>query len=520
MKYRACSALRRLAAWTICLMVVLWQFALPAFALTGDELATMPTVTVYYQTAADGTPTPIMATPTSDTLGKAYWVTVPAEAFSFPVTLSVLANPSTTYTFTPPDGTAITADPNTVDYTGASTTITAYQDGVAIEEYHLYVSTAQMPAEVPPVSVPVQYVDAADPNNVLYSTTFTAYFNADNVVTVDPSQVPEGYTLQGSDGAFITVDENGTASPSSVTFLFSKPQTPKQGTLTVYYTDVGGVELAGAQSVLLDPGTHTITPDMGLVPEGYVLSDTSAAQVDVTVSDEGVVSPEAVTFEFTEAQAPTTEPPTEPPTQAPSETTGGTVTEGPATETPTASPAETPTATPVAELTPVSRYAVTNVVANFRTETSTDSAKAFANVNSGTYVWVYGTLDVPDANGTPRTWAKISYNGTDCYVWNSLIDTLSQQDSDAYNYSQPSPVPGTETSAPPATDTPTPVPTDTPTAPPTDTPVPAQVTGYFITLSDAPLAAGRGQRHHAWHRAFRHARLCGRAELRRGRRLA
>lgn len=492
MKYRACSALRRMAAWLVCLLVLMWQVALPAFALTGDELATMPTVTVYYQTAAEASPTPIMATPTSDTQGKAFWVTLPAEAFSFPVTLTVLPNPSTTYTFTPPDGSAVTADPNTVDYTGASTVITAYQDGVAIEEYRLYVSTAQVPVEVPPATVQVNYVDVDDPNNVLYSTTFTAYYNVDNVVMVDAAQVPEGYTLQGENGAYVTVDENGIASPSSVTFYFTKPQTPKQGTLTVYYTDAGGNELAGAQTQTLDPGTYTIAPDMSLVPEGYVANPDKPTQVEVTVGSDGIVSPEAVTFEFIEAQVPSTEPPTEPPTQAPTETTGGTVTESPATEPLPETPTESPTATPVPQLVPVNRYAVTNTTANFRTETDTNSKKAFADVNSGTYVWVYGTLDVTDAEGSVRTWASISYNGTDCFVWNSLIDTLSQQDSDAYNYSQPSAVPGTETSAPPATDTPSPAPTDTPTPAPTDTPVPVQVTGYFITLADAPLAAGPG----------------------------
>lgn len=492
MKYRAFSALRRIAASMVCLLVLMWQVALPALALTPDELAAMPTVTVYYQIAADAAPTPLMATPTSDTQGKAFWVTLPAEAFSFPITLSVLANPSTTYTFTPPDGTAVTADVGTVDYTGASTPITAYQDGVAIEEYRLYVSTAQVPVEVPPATVQVNYVDADDPNNVLYSTTFTAYYNTDNVVMVDDSQVPAGYTLQGDNGAMVTVDETGTASPSSVTFVFKKQETPKQGTLTVYYTDIGGNELAGTQTLTLDPGPHTITPDMSLVPAGYVSNPDKPTQVDVTVGNDGVVTPEAVTFEFVEAQAPSTEPPTEPPTQEPTETTGGTVTEPPITEQPPESPTESTGATPAPQLVPVNRYAVTNVVANFRTATDVTSKKAFADVNSGTYVWVYGTLDVTDAEGVLGTWASISYNGTDCFVLNSLIDTLSQQDSDAYNYSQPSAVPGTETSAPPVTESPSPTPTNTPSAAPTDSPAPAQVTGYFITLTDAPLAAGPG----------------------------
>ncbi|HPS81850.1 MAG TPA: MucBP domain-containing protein, partial [Candidatus Limiplasma sp.] len=256
MKHRAGSSLRRLAAWTICLMMALWQFAAPALALTGEELASMPTVSVNYKTAEDGEMTSMAASPTTDPTGnKAYWVTVPVEAFSFPMTLSIVPNGASTYTFDPPDGTEIMPDATVVDYTGAPTLITAYQeDGVAIDTYYLYVSAAAMPPEVAPASVPVQYVDADDPGNVLYSTTFTAYYNANNVVTVDPSVVPEGYTLQGDDGVAVTVDETGAANPSSVTFLFSKPQTPKKGTVTVSYTDAGGNELANTQTLELDPG--------------------------------------------------------------------------------------------------------------------------------------------------------------------------------------------------------------------------------------------------------------------------
>lgn len=64
------------AAWTSC------------FRPAEQEMATMPTVTVYYQTVQDGEIAAMIATPTSDLMGKAYWVTLPAEAFAFPVTLA------------------------------------------------------------------------------------------------------------------------------------------------------------------------------------------------------------------------------------------------------------------------------------------------------------------------------------------------------------------------------------------------------------------------------------------------
>ena len=101
------------------MLLLLTQTALPALALTQDEALALPTVTVYYQTTQDGAPTPVAATPTQDATGYAFWATLPIDAFSYPITLSILpsqANPG--YTFTPTDGTAITADANTVDYTG------------------------------------------------------------------------------------------------------------------------------------------------------------------------------------------------------------------------------------------------------------------------------------------------------------------------------------------------------------------------------------------------------------------
>ena len=139
MKDRTHPALRRLAAWMVSLWLLLAQLALPAYALTQAEISAMPTVTVTYQTAADAQPTAMPATPTSDPYGKAYWVTLPAEAFGFPITLSVAASPEApNYVFDPTEG-VITTGADTVDFTGASTVISAYQDGVLMEQYHLYV---------------------------------------------------------------------------------------------------------------------------------------------------------------------------------------------------------------------------------------------------------------------------------------------------------------------------------------------------------------------------------------------
>ncbi len=295
MKYRVVSALRRLAAMVTILLLLGPQLALPAFALTQDEINAMPTVTLYYQTTADGGQQAIAATPTEDSMGKAYWAMLPGEAFSYPITLSVMASPvNPAYTFTPTDGSPLAVDVATVDYSGMFTTIVAYQDGNAMEQYNLYVSTVEMPITVEPVSVPVTYVDADNPSNILYSTTFTAYYDQENVVYADTGAVPSGYVLQGDNAAYITVDQYGSASPASVTFYFSKPVV--QGSVTIYYEDTDGNELAGAQTETLDPGTYTYYADAGMVPSGYTL--VSASEVQVTVGSDGTTTPEVVVFTY------------------------------------------------------------------------------------------------------------------------------------------------------------------------------------------------------------------------------
>jgi hypothetical protein len=175
MKYRAQSALRRLAAWIISLFVLVSQLALPAYALTQAEIDAMPTVTVYYQTAQDAASCP-SSPRRPPTCRQGLLAVLPAEAFSFPVTLSVLAVPGTTNTFT---------RRTLGDHRGCGHRrlyrnfhgdylLSGRRPRGGIPPVR---STAEMPAEVPPAEVAVTYVDADNPSNVLYSTTFTAYYN-------------------------------------------------------------------------------------------------------------------------------------------------------------------------------------------------------------------------------------------------------------------------------------------------------------------------------------------------------
>ena len=280
------------------MLVIFLVFAQAALAteLTPEELLTMPTVSITY-TLQDGGETLVLdATPTLSPQGKAYWVMLPAEAFSFPMTLTITASETAPYTFIPMTGDTLVTDINTVDYEGLSTLITAYQNDVMVDTYRLYVSPAEMPLVVTPAEVPVYYVDAENNATVLHYEVVLAYYDQVNTYTADTSLVPANYTLVGNSSATVTVNELGQATPEWVTFYFQAQAV--QGTLQVYYTDPFGTEIAASQTLTLDPGTHTVTPNPSDLPSGYVLSPESPAQVDVTVDDQGVVTPEVVTFTY------------------------------------------------------------------------------------------------------------------------------------------------------------------------------------------------------------------------------
>ncbi|MFH1880201.1 MAG: MucBP domain-containing protein, partial [Bacillota bacterium] len=280
------------------LLAVFLVFALPASAaeLTPEELQAMPAVSITYYIAEGGDPLILDATPALSPLGKAYWAMLPPEAFSFPMTLTITASEIAPYTFSPTTGDALITDPATVDYDGWSTLITAYQNDIMVDTYRLYVSAVEMPLVVEPAEVPVYYVDAENNADVLHYEVVLAYYDQDNIITVNTGLVPANYTLAGDASAAVTVNELGQATPEWVTFYFQAQA--MQGTLHIYYTDAYGTELASSQTQTLDPGTYTITPNPVNLPSGYVLAPESPAQAEVTVDSMGNTSPEAVTFVY------------------------------------------------------------------------------------------------------------------------------------------------------------------------------------------------------------------------------
>ncbi|HPF86526.1 MAG TPA: hypothetical protein PK537_00565, partial [Candidatus Limiplasma sp.] len=290
------SPLLHKAFW---LLVAIFLMAVqPAFAteLTDDELQAMPAVSITYYTQEGGDPLTAEATPGLCPLGKAYWATLPQEAFSYPVTLTIIASETTMYTFEPQTGAILEKDINTTNYDGIYTLITAYENDQMVDSYYLYLSAEEMPPAVAPVQVPVYYVDSEDNGNILYSELVTAYYDQENIVTVNTDLVPANYALISNASAAVTVNDQGQASPEWITFYFEAQI--MQGTVHVYYKDAAGNEVASAQTKTLDPGTYTVSPEPSDLEAGYTLSADNPASVEVTVDTLGNASPEAITFVY------------------------------------------------------------------------------------------------------------------------------------------------------------------------------------------------------------------------------
>lgn len=458
------TPIRRLGAWVMCLLLVTVQLVMPLVALAAADLAGLPMVFLNYSVAEDDHRT-LSVGPSLNGESPVFWATLPQDAFQFSIIVEEIVPPmGGVYAYTPEPGTPISTGDAT-DFMSASTTIYVYQDGEPIDSYPLYVSSAPAPMpETEPepqavtVSVPVLY-QVKDEGTLLHSEEATCTYNMDNIISVNMDILPaeySEYSLVSESSVYVTVDEMGNANPSTVIFYFSAPPVqqpePKNGIVFVHYTDMGGMEIAETETRSLTPGTHNVA--YGFIPEGYIPNAEWPASFEVKVDEQGGTDPEHVYFEFKQEQV-KTDPPageeTDPPAAEKTDPPAGEETDPPAgeeTDPPAGEETDPPSGEPSA-LTEVGRYAMTSVVVNFRTEPSKSSKIAFSKVGSNTYVWVIGTVTV---NG--EVWAKINYNGTESYVAFDLGDSkeyiriLTQQDSDAYNYAQSSPVPGTETQPP------------------------------------------------------------------------
>ncbi len=113
-------------------------------------------------------------------------------------------------------------------------------------------------------------------------------------VYAQPADLQAGYSLTVPDVQSVTVDASG-ANPPEIIFIYraSQPEpTAQSAQVRIIYADEGGNQVADSQTVLLQPGTHIVTPSpSNLLPDYQLIS---AGSVEVTVGLSGAVPAEVM----------------------------------------------------------------------------------------------------------------------------------------------------------------------------------------------------------------------------------
>lgn len=147
--------------------------------------------------------------------------------------------------------------------------------------------------EAPPAVVTAQVrIYYKDQDGRELTSEVTTLAEGTHTITANSGAAPAGYTLVGSGTASVTVGADGKATPASVTFTYRAPAT---ATIAIVYKDTAG-NTHFTENRTLKEGANNITADDSHVPHGYVL--TGPRDVAVTVSADGVATPDSVTFTY------------------------------------------------------------------------------------------------------------------------------------------------------------------------------------------------------------------------------
>ncbi|MGI6690202.1 MAG: peptidoglycan-binding protein [Christensenellales bacterium] len=142
-----------------------------------------------------------------------------------------------------------------------------------------------------PVSAVVSVAYQDTKGNPIHSENITLR-EGTSTVTANDANVSAGYTLKGERNVSVTVDADGTATPSSIVFTY---QAPVSVTVAVIYRDEAGADIA-SDSITAKLGKNTVTANDSKVEAGYIL--TSARNVEVTVTEDEKAVPDTVIFTY------------------------------------------------------------------------------------------------------------------------------------------------------------------------------------------------------------------------------
>ena len=119
----------------------------------------------------------------------------------------------------------------------------------------------------------------------------------ENTVAPDASLVPSDYTALDVAPVTVTLYEDGSVEPQTVTFTYEKPQTPTAANVTFRFVDEKGNEIQQSLVVSLENGTYgeADLAEYRAEIKGYTYQGVSAGQV---TSQDGKASPDTVTFSY------------------------------------------------------------------------------------------------------------------------------------------------------------------------------------------------------------------------------
>ncbi len=141
------------------------------------------------------------------------------------------------------------------------------------------------------VNVPVYY--RSNTNELLYTDYVSVRYGQSLTVTANDSRVPAGYTLMTARQLTVAVSNQGVATPSALTYVYSAA--PVSVTVPVLYRNTQGA-LIGSETKSFGVGSFPITANDSAVPAGYTLR--SARTQYVSVSSNGTATPSSVTFTY------------------------------------------------------------------------------------------------------------------------------------------------------------------------------------------------------------------------------
>ena len=119
----------------------------------------------------------------------------------------------------------------------------------------------------------------------------------ENTVAPDASLVPSDYTALDVAPVTVTLYEDGSVEPQTVTFTYEKPQTPTAANVTFRFVDEKGNEIQQSLVVSLENGTYgeADLAEYRAEIKGYTYQGVSAGQL---TSQDGKASPDTVTFSY------------------------------------------------------------------------------------------------------------------------------------------------------------------------------------------------------------------------------